>query len=300
MKRKVSLIGPSTLMVSLPSKWAKRNNIKRKQEIDIEEKQDRLIIYAGDPGRHRKKELILEKKDQFLNRYIRYLYHKGINEIKIVCNEGIDINDIEKELDAYLGFEVVEQGSKYCIIRNMAVSIEDEFSTMLRKIFFMNINMINESLENIKENNYEELTTIANIEKTNNKHVNFCYRILNKSGKIPEEEKMYLYINLFCLENIADHIRDICNYIASKKQKIGKNTEEFYLSIIQHLTELHNLYYKLDKDKIVAVRNTRDRLYQQGQTTLHHATKEEVYIVHKLLSILDQMKDMELSLDFGI
>ncbi len=44
MKRKVSLHGPSTLTVSLPSKWVKKYCIKKGDELDIEEKNSTLII----------------------------------------------------------------------------------------------------------------------------------------------------------------------------------------------------------------------------------------------------------------
>jgi hypothetical protein len=37
IKRKVILHGPSTLTVSLPSKWVKNHNIKKGDELNIEE-----------------------------------------------------------------------------------------------------------------------------------------------------------------------------------------------------------------------------------------------------------------------
>jgi len=43
MKRKVSQIGPATLMVSLPSKWAKQFGVKKGSELEIEEKGNKLL-----------------------------------------------------------------------------------------------------------------------------------------------------------------------------------------------------------------------------------------------------------------
>ncbi|MBT5043325.1 AbrB/MazE/SpoVT family DNA-binding domain-containing protein, partial [Candidatus Woesearchaeota archaeon] len=44
VKRKVSLIGPSTLMVSLPSKWVKAFGIKKGDEIEITENGSNLLL----------------------------------------------------------------------------------------------------------------------------------------------------------------------------------------------------------------------------------------------------------------
>ena len=52
MRRKVIKQGPSTLMVSLPSKWVKNKNIKRGDEINLFEQGEDIIIS-------------LEKKEQF-------------------------------------------------------------------------------------------------------------------------------------------------------------------------------------------------------------------------------------------
>ena len=47
MKRKVSQVGPATLMVSLPSKWARRYSVKPGDEVDLVEDGPKLIIGAG-------------------------------------------------------------------------------------------------------------------------------------------------------------------------------------------------------------------------------------------------------------
>ena len=37
MKRKINRVGPNTLTVSLPSKWAKRYGLRKGDEINLEE-----------------------------------------------------------------------------------------------------------------------------------------------------------------------------------------------------------------------------------------------------------------------
>ena len=47
MKRKIYKLGKSTLVVSLPSKWAKKYNISSNQELHVLEK-DRSITFSTD------------------------------------------------------------------------------------------------------------------------------------------------------------------------------------------------------------------------------------------------------------
>ena len=44
MKRKVVKHGPSTLIISIPSGWAKKYSVKQGDELDVDEQGSRLII----------------------------------------------------------------------------------------------------------------------------------------------------------------------------------------------------------------------------------------------------------------
>src|SRR3989338_9117946 len=44
MKRKIVKLGPSTLVVSLPSKWIKRQELKAGDEIEVDDKDSQLVL----------------------------------------------------------------------------------------------------------------------------------------------------------------------------------------------------------------------------------------------------------------
>ncbi len=297
MKRKVARVGPSTLMISLPSKWVKQHHIQKGLELDLEEKEELLIIHPSDSPVTQQAEIRFEKKDQFLKRYLRSLYHRGFTEIKIVCEEGIDIDKIEEKLDDYIGFEIIEQGKNYCIIRNVADTIESELGNVLRKLFLMNGSMGEGSLEHIQNGNFTKLVGIAAIERTNNKLINLSYRIINKSGKSANEHTINLCNILMCLENMADSYKEICIFLKDKKPGIGKNVIEFYKAVSSHYQDCSHIYYKFDKSRIVEIREKRLELIDKGNKLLQTARMEEAVVMHHLLSILNQMKDIELSFD---
>ncbi len=298
MIRKVARIGPSTLMVSLPNKWVRQHHIQKGQELEVQEKEGSLLICPSSHQSIEAAEIKLEKKDQYLKRYLRSLYHRGFSEVKITCEDGIDIDEIKKELDTYLGFEIIEQGKNYCIIKNVAETVEGEFDSVLRKIFFMNASMADDSLDQIKSGSYAGLNDIAAIERTNNKLINLCYRILNKSGRISGTQSLSIYTALSSMENIADNYRDLCLYAGDKKVRLSKNLEEFYKKVNIHYHQISSLYYKFDPAKAVDLRNSRILLINQGYKLCEKLPNEETRIIHHLLSVMNEMKDLELSFGF--
>ena len=47
MKRKVNKVGPTTLSITLPSKWVKENNIKKGDELELDLKNNNISITTG-------------------------------------------------------------------------------------------------------------------------------------------------------------------------------------------------------------------------------------------------------------
>ena len=66
MKRKLVRQGSSTLMISLPSKWVKSNNLDKGSEIDIDEKENVLEISV-----ERKEKKSRDKDEEIRNVEIR-------------------------------------------------------------------------------------------------------------------------------------------------------------------------------------------------------------------------------------
>src|SRR3989338_4074636 len=83
MKRKVAKIGSSTLMISLPNKWARQHSIKKGDEIEIEEQGKRLVISLDKELELDKKEIEIKEVGSIIGRILVALYKSGYDEIKI-------------------------------------------------------------------------------------------------------------------------------------------------------------------------------------------------------------------------
>ena len=112
MKRKVSQIGPATLMVSLPSKWAKKFGVKKGNEIDVEEDSNRLILTIGKASHTKKIDLDVRQFPSLTRRYIMEAYRSGFDDVNVTFQTIEDLKLIkETSSNILLGFTAIIQDS---------------------------------------------------------------------------------------------------------------------------------------------------------------------------------------------
>src|SRR3989339_979242 len=116
MKRRVVMRGPSTLGVSLPSKWVKSRGIKKGDEIDLIEVDGNILIGTEKEAISETvihiptKEIPLDK-DKYPDRYsVRTIVinalRKGQNKIKITFDSPKVLTTISSCVDEVLGYEI--------------------------------------------------------------------------------------------------------------------------------------------------------------------------------------------------
>ena len=94
MKRKVSKIGPTTLMVSLPARWVRTNNIKKGDELNLVTS-SKDITFSLDKTSQKKKEISLDISSfdrKMIVRYIELLYINNYTKVKLHYNTDIEYN----------------------------------------------------------------------------------------------------------------------------------------------------------------------------------------------------------------
>lgn len=219
MKRKLVQQGAATMMVSLPASWVKKKGLGKGKEVEVTEKQGSLII-STKQSEFKKKTIRIEKEQDYMNRLLDTPYIQGYDEITV---EFKDVNVVKKVLsraEMLLGFEVVAQTSSSCTIRNVAQGMEEEFDTILRRLFLLVKTEAEDSLKAIEDKNFETLKNIPQLEKLCHKYYLFCYRLLTKYGHKIQEELPALYLTIFSLEAISDQFSYISKYIVKKKKSI--------------------------------------------------------------------------------
>ena len=281
IKRKVIQIANSTQLISLPRKWSIKYGIKKGNEIEVEE-QGNTIILRTDTHEIEKREIDAEKFGLMLSRCIFALYKQGIDEIKINFNDKSTLKVIQNSLGKEtVGYEIIDQGENYCVIKNVTGNLED-FHSILRRTFLILINMANDSLNNIKKQDFAHLRSVAFLEESNNRFTTTCRRMLNKKGTTEFKYIGPIYYILEELENIADQYKYLCNYLYNlneKKIKINSEVIAIFESTNNLLKNFYEVFYKFDEKKLVEIAAERKLIVDRALTLFKKKMNNVDYLV---------------------
>jgi len=295
MRRKVIQIADSTQLVSLPRKWAKKHEIKKGNELDVEEQGNKIIIQAG-PIKPAFKQIELDFTNlaPLMKRALHGLYKIGYDTIILNYNNPKLIDKIQKNMrDETLGYEIVEQKPTSCVIKTVAGGFESEFDGMLRRTFLMLKSMF-ESIENaICNEDFSQVNSIIFLETANNKYTGFCRRIINKQGLPNNEISNIVYCAIEELEKIADECKYLCIYLAKQKnmKKIPKKVKKLYSELLKLYGDCYTLYYTFNLKKSLETFAKRKYLINKINT-LFEAPNVKSKLAHHLLTITQKIANI--------
>jgi phosphate uptake regulator len=292
IKRKVILHGPSTLTVSLPSKWAKAQNINKGDELNVEEIDAFLRIYSGEEHLLTKKTNVdfsdLDKET--IRIMLSVLYESGYDELLVSFKDPKTVHVVQEVISpALLGYETVEQRSNACIVRNVTGDHFSELESLIRRAFLVALSLADNSLAEIKEGNRSQLNELLVLEKTNNKLANYCHRLINKQ---PYKDKcaIYKYIIVWVFESICDDYRDLIKLILDKKNlRVSPAFLEAYHGINSLINQYYSLFYKYSDEDFMSLRNSILEL--KRNFLKKRFNDQECELHYYLFSILNRLYD---------
>ncbi len=210
MQRKLVRMGQHTLMAAIPSSWVHRHKLKKGNLVEFTEVENKLVLTPTTEIYERKTELtILSPTIEYVWRVIQPVYSSGYDEVTITYTDQKALKIIERCIDGLIGFEIVETSSRYVKAKAISKNLDEEFSTILRRSFFILKQMVDLLQEGFIQKEKKLFEGIRPLELTLNKYTLFLKRIINRSGyKYPH----YMYTLIFFLELTANHIEYIRRY----------------------------------------------------------------------------------------
>src|SRR3989344_6975262 len=194
MKRSVIQIANSTQLISLPRKWSQKYNIKKGDELEIEEQGNKLNITTEKPQDTGSIEIDITDldRDSFMF-LIRVLYIRGYDEIKITFNNPVVshhrlgkkvkvISEIHTEVNRLTGIEVVQQRENFCVLKVLSESSIKDFDLILRRIFLLVMDASNVLVKGATKSEKHLVESIEDAHNTITKFVANALRLLNKVG----------------------------------------------------------------------------------------------------------------------
>lgn len=287
MKRKVIQLAGKTLVISLPSKWVKEFEIKKGDELEVEKDGRKLIILTENNTNSSKGILNASDFSGFVKRRISTAYKKGIEELEVRYSEPSVLKHINDALKYLMGYEIVQQGKGYCIIKNIAKTIEEEFDVLLRRIFLLILDMHEEGINAIKEKNFEKLRDVSLAEETNDKLTNVCKRLINKRNE--SNNSNLLYCIVWELEKIADEYEELFVLLSEKKRISGESFEMLEKAGI-FMRSFYDLFYDFSDKKGIEFERQRNEIELIGIKALEKTA--EPRIIHSIMNIIYKTDSM--------
>ncbi len=290
MQRKVAKIGPSTLMVSLPTQWVKKHGINKGDVVNVLEDGDKLTINLGTHTPTEKSAtLSVEGLDVMLSRAIAGYYKKGYSEIKIVCDSHKKLADVYQALNVHwTGMEIVEQGASHILLRQVSEVTKESFPAMLNRAFLFLIATSDASCHALTSGNKESLRMVVARDPTQNKYCDFCRRVLNKES-ITGAPMIYYIVEQ--LERMGDLYRDLCKHFLEHPAKLKKHTALFQEAHAL-LQQFYTLYYRFTLERYETLGTSFKTLQKRIEDALSPADKQDVFFLMYLHQIAEAIFDI--------
>jgi phosphate uptake regulator len=252
MKRSIVKQGAATMMISLPSKWIKKHNLSKGDELEIEER-DGSITLSLEPSKHKRETTIniTTSIESIIRTTITNAYRLGYDKISINFKDKEAPKIIKDIVERNLpGFEIIKRTDTHCEIESVTEPSNEQFDNIFSKML-MNIDelfAIAEDALNGKKREFED--TERNIMK----YDNFCRRVLHKTKNF--DVSMLIWTFHTEIIHAQREIYYLIKYLSENKTKSDKKAQEF-LALCKEIYNMLKIVY--EKKDIVQVEKVHEK-----------------------------------------
>ena len=329
MKRRVIKQGHNTLTITLPSEWVKKFNINAGDEVELNETDEGIVLTSEKHQSGLKRaEFDISKMDvPTIWKYFMSVYREGYNELKVRFNPGLKLEspykfitqhrfdlryhkNIEKKpltqalqgfVDRFIGFEIVEHGKNFILIKDMGELTSKEFDNSLRRVFLLFQQMAEETLSAIEKSNFSDLIGLHDIDINLDKFHDYCIRILNKVGN-KKKKCSLLFSTLYLLEMAADEFKNIGIHLTNDfTQSKFKNIKILAEFVKEQIDNYYDLFYKFDEAKVKKISELDQKTYLEVPKMYKKANEDEKEIFHHLRMIsryINSLMELRIEMEY--
>ncbi|MBS3106631.1 phosphate uptake regulator PhoU [Candidatus Woesearchaeota archaeon] len=247
MGRKVIKHGPSTLIVSLPSGWVKQQGIRKGDEIDCRQEGGQLIFTPKQTAHAQQVSLDVRRMEPFLvDRFLARSYQKGYDRILLTHHSLELLEVIRKKVTELIGFDIMEQNDKTCLIQSIADRINLDFDSSLRKVYLLLKAIIQDIRDAYQKRDYGQLSSLFLRDLEVNRLAYYCLRCINKAQlreSVPRYEQKLLYYLCERLEDLGDRLKHVARHLSLSKT-LNKKIAALLGQLCAQYDLAYHYYYK--------------------------------------------------------
>jgi len=241
-KRKLIAHGPSSLTISLPSKWVRKHTLSKGGAVHVREDESGNLLVSPSPQESNRTISIdisgYDGREVFT--VMTTIYRRGYDEVSIQYEHFKEYEALTAAARQLLGFAVVEHTSKSCTIKLLAEHEYSDFRTLLRRVFYVLLQELDDLGRAAAAK--EELSTFSRRDEDVNILVNLGLRLINKGFVQSRFHELHLYYALLQLEELGDdllrfsielrnsefNVKEVQVSLKACKQMLKLLTEQFF------------------------------------------------------------------------
>lgn len=272
MRRKIVKQGAATMMISLPSKWIKKHNLSKGDELEIEER-DGSVVLSLEPSKHKREVTInlSSLTESSIRTLITNAYRIGYDRIKLNFSHKSVLDVIKEVVEKnLLGFEIIKATENSCEMESVTEPSSDQFANIFSKVF-LNIDELFIISENMLKGEKHEF---EDIERNIQKYDNFCRRVISKGQLQAEGTLLWTFHNE--LIHAQREIYFLLRYLSKNKVKSNKEIDLLLKSCKKIFDVLKEGYQKKEISSLERVHEIDKEIAKEA---LHLMQKEKNSIV---------------------
>jgi phosphate uptake regulator len=246
MQRKLVQVGQHSLMAAIPSECLKKHGLKKGDEVEFTEFENKLVLTSTAEIYERKISIhIPSPKIEIVWRMLQPAYTSGYDEVHITFDDPKVLTKIEESMPQLIGFEIVDVNEGDITIKSISAQLDEELPTVLGRAWNVALTMMTTYRESIPKPS--RLPEIRTLEFTINKYTMFLKRVMNRTGyKYPQ----YTYQIVSFLELATNHLDYLRRYfLAHPKMKIEQEAIKEAERLDALLQRTYKLYSKYTEEE---------------------------------------------------
>lgn len=307
MKRSIIQIANSTQLISLPRKWSLAHNLKKGEELEVKEDGNMLLISTGNAIEFGSIEVDISNMDRdsvmFL---IRALYKNGYDEIilnfkknkveNIRTGKTLNMMDvITTEVSRLNGMEVFNQKENRCILKSLSEDSSKVFDTILRRVFILTHEAIEDLRDGFRDRNMGLLESIQSKHDTITRFTNYSQRLLHKVGDPKHRRTDTLYHIIEVIDELMDIVKFSARDILKMKIKASKESIKIYDKIHSSFELYYKLFYNFNLEDVTMINRNRYEIINMLVKSSNVLPKKELMILAHMEQVLEKIMNLTVS-----
>lgn len=265
-------------MISLPSKWTKKFNLKKGDDVEVEEDEDKIIISKETSSSKKSTKIKLkDSSDSIIRAAVINAYRAGYDLVEIEFDDEKAYKAINQTIQDYvLGFDITKKEKNKVVIENITEPSADQFENLFQKVFYNISNLIDYTEKRLKGE--PSLESYEEISYRIYKYENFCRRVMVKRNLFGSS------CNLFwSFAHLMTHGQRELYHLNRflDKNNVKFNNFEIITKLKKLFSLLHEAYQKKDISKIEEVhRIGNNAIYHDLYDSIQKGSKENIILYH--------------------